>query len=718
MKRIFIILLVLSPVIAGNAQNVQSPSSRAYPTGIYIFCGKEIPRNFHYLIEKKSAAGAWENVAEVRAPQNAVGFKANLLNLPPYFMAMMPFEYELADSLWKRQIAAPDVYSLYAYAYDPKIVASMGCGWFDDGLKNEGNLQYRISRVMKEESIVLGELNQRFPENQYKGTLKTIRFDPSPDLGQITLYYGVTDSVSTYKARLYRSRLMENEYIEVSADAAYATMNDRIVAIIRDETATKGFAYNYFAIPYDALGNLGMPSDTIAAYNLTNRSDIGLLTEFTAVGEKEKKGVALKWEMTSDYFILGYELFRSKNYDGDYQLIATLPANVNSYFDNFNIDPGEAYFYYMTVNNGFGANVPSARIPVILEGDVINFMPPQNLEATVSGNVVELKFQNLKADTRGYQIFRGEGYLGELSLIATMSVAAPSPPPSEGAGGGSSEEAEGGNIVIFNDTLSISYRPKTYSYAVADVNSSYDISPLSDRVSIQWSGGMITSPSGLDVQLRGDEIFVMWDDMTQINAFVSGYNLYRSTVSLPPSPSEEPPPAPSKGGVESKPEIIATLNYDANGYFDKDIIPGKHYRYYVETIDMNGELSGVGLHAGIFVPLRPPLPPGQVTAIAADNSILLRWDNPFDENIKSIRIYRAALNAAASLLKELPADQTAFEDQTAKPSEQYFYYVVTVNGRGEESRADEPVSGRIRGVAAQPEPELAPPAPANTGRRR
>ena len=79
MKRIIFILIALLPAIAGNAQ---SPESRAYPTGIYIFCGKEIPRNFHYLIEKKSASGVWEKVAEVRAPKNAAGLKANLLNLP------------------------------------------------------------------------------------------------------------------------------------------------------------------------------------------------------------------------------------------------------------------------------------------------------------------------------------------------------------------------------------------------------------------------------------------------------------------------------------------------------------------------------------------------------------------------------------------------------------------------------------------------------------
>ena len=681
MKRIFIILLALSLVIAGNAQNVQKPSSRAYPTGIYIFCGKEIPRNFHYLVEKKGASGAWEKVAEVRAPQNAAGLKANLIRLPGLLTAMMPLPTDLAGFLWERQRRFAVVDSLYGYANDPKIVAALGCGWFDEGIKNEGAYQYRVSKVSRTDAYVLGEITQRFPENPYRGTLATVRFEPG--ITHVTLNYAMSDTLHTHGVALYRSRLQERNFRATPSETGYGALNGRMVAIVRDESVTKGMAYSYVAVPYDALGNMGMPSDTINVYNFNNMSDIGMLEKFSATADKAKKGVMLTWKITSDFYIHGYEIFRSKDYDAGYQRIATLPAGTTSFFDEVNLDYGEAYFYYMTVNNGYGASLPSARTPVILEGSRENFMPPQNVVATIAGNVVKLTFESVDPYTRGYQIYRGEGFTGALSLIASISTR--------------------DQAVVFTDTLALSINPQTYSYAVADVNSSYKISPLSERTSIQFSGGMLRAPSITEVQLRGNEILVVWDDMTRKNAYIAAYNVYRSTVNLPPSPSER--------GGESDPEIIATLPYNVNSYTDTQLIPGTHYRYALESIDLNGETSGQGLHAGITVPAQPPLPPGRVTAIAADNRILLRWDNPFDQSIQSIRIYRATLNTPATLLKELPAEQTAFEDQTAKPSEQYFYFVVTVNSRGEESRADEPVSARIRGVSA-------PPAPANTGRRR
>jgi len=668
MKRIFIILLVLSPVITGNAQNVQSPSSRAYPTGIYIFCGSEIPRNFHYLVEKKGASGEYVKVAEVRAPQNAAGLKSNLLRLPSLLTAMMPPSTDLADFLWERQRRTSVVDSLYAYAYDPKIVAALGCGWFDEGIATEGAYQYRISKVSRTDAYVLGEITQRFPENTYRGTLATVRFVPG--ITHVTLNYRMSDTLRTHGVALYRSRLMEKNYQPTPSETSYTSLNGRMVAAVRDETVAKGMAYSYVAIPYDALGNMGTPSDTINVYNFNNMADIGILEEFKVTADKAKRGVLLTWKITTDSYIHGYEIFRSKNYDAGYQRIATLPADAASFFDDLVINYGDAYFYYMTVSNGFGANLPSARTPVILEGARENFMPPQNVEATLAGNVVTLTFESIDLDTRGYQIYRGEGFLGALTQIATISTR--------------------DTLVVFTDTLALSIDPQTISYAVADVNSSYNVSPLSERVSIQFGGGMLSAPSGVEAQMRGNEILVAWDDMTRQNAFIGGYNVYRSTV--------------DSEGKEDEPLIVATLPYDANSYIDTQLTPGTHYRYALESIDLNGETSGLSLHAGIIVPAQPPLPPGQITAIAADNSILLRWDNPFDPSIKTIRVYRATLNARAALLKELPADQTAFEDQTAKPSEQYFYYVVTVNGRGEESRADEPVSGRIRGIAAQSEP--------------
>lgn len=658
MKRIlFIINIVL---LSGVSLDAQSPSGRAYPNGIYIFCGKEIPRNFYYLIEKKGAADRWEAVAELRAPQNAAALKANMLNLPPAFLSDMQLPLDMSDYFWTKISKSFTVDSLLVYALDPKIMAAAGCGWFDDDLAQGQTFQYRISRVTLNETIPLGEVSQRFPENNYRGTLEILQFMPGDDA--VTLYYGLTDSVSTAYTKLYRSRFLENDYSEVPASTAYTNLNGRTVAVISDESATKGIAYSYVAIPTDYLGNQGTPSDTLNVYNLASQTDIGSATALTAVGDMERQGVALSWEVKTDFFVQSYELYRSRNFDSGYERVATLSADVTSWFDE-GVNPAESYFYFVIMNNGYGQSVPGVRVPVILEGAKYNILPPQNVVAELQGNLAQLSFSSIERDIRSYQIFRGEGYTGGMTLVATIDAA--------------------DSVTVFVDTLELSATPQIYSYAVADVNSSNSVSPLSERVSIQYNGGMLPVPSSVDARLRDDGIFIVWDDMSQQNAFVTGYNLWRSTVD-------------NDGAVEEEPQLVATLMYDQNGYTDSQITPGKHYRYVLESFDYNGEKSSQSQHVGVAVPMRLPLAPGQVTAIAATDRILLRWDVPDDPNIQNIRVYRATSGVQPVLLAERPADSETHEDQTAQKGEQYYYYVVTVNDRGQESKPDEPVSARLR----------------------
>ena len=661
MKKILFILSVA--LLSGASLYAQTPSGRAYPQGIYIFCGKEIPRNFHYLIEKKDAAGQWAEAAQLRAPQNAAALQANLLKLPVSILSTIPLPLDLCDYFWERQSKSFTTDSLFSYANDPMILSALGCGWFDDGLTATQTCHYRISRVLRSGSVVLGEVSQQFPQNNYRGTLRTLRFTPSDDV--VTLYYGLTDTIMTSNVKLYRSRYMKNDYRETKATAVYTNLNGRLVVEVNDKSVTKGMAYSYVAIPYDGLGNMGRPSDTINVYNLSRVADLGFMSSFKAVADKEKRGVTLSWGADTDLYIHGYNVYRSKDYDTGYKLVATLPGGTTTWFD-FDIDPAEPYFYFVTMDNGFGHTIPGARIPVILEGKRANTLPPQNVSATLNENRVTLTFTSISPDIKSYQIFRGEGYTGELSLIASFT--APDPAVSE---------------VSFVDTLARSTMPQTYSYAVADVNSSYSISPVSERVSIQYSGGMLPIPSRLQALLRGDRILVVWDDVSEQNAYVVGYNVWRSATG-------------NGGATVEEPKIVATLLSNENNYIDTLLTPGKQYRYALESVAFNGEKSNQSMYVGVSVPQQLPLPPGQISAFASDKFISLRWDNSIDPSIKSIRIYRAATGAQATLLKELPADQSKFEDLTVKKGERYFYYVVTVNTRGEESKRDEPVSARIR----------------------
>src|ERR1035437_5449678 len=74
-------VLIVSVMYSGlSAQNL---TGRAYKTGNYIFCGKELPKHFSYLIEKKSLTDTtWKTMAQLKSPLNEAECKAAILELP------------------------------------------------------------------------------------------------------------------------------------------------------------------------------------------------------------------------------------------------------------------------------------------------------------------------------------------------------------------------------------------------------------------------------------------------------------------------------------------------------------------------------------------------------------------------------------------------------------------------------------------------------------
>jgi len=108
------------------------------------------------------------------------------------------------------------------------------------------------------------------------------------------------------------------------------------------------------------------------------------------------------------------------------------------------------------------------------------------------------------------------------------------------------------------------------------------------------------------------------------------------------------------------------------------------------------DVSSFSRNASILIPQQTTINPGNVTAIAAQNKIVIKWDLPADSSLKIIRIYRAGANQKASLLKDLPATVEQFEDTGIEVNIMYYYFITTVNGKNKESKPTNPVSAKVR----------------------
>ncbi len=646
--------------------NAQLLKSRAYKTGIYIFCGNELPKRFSYLIERKAGNDTgWKAVAELKSPTSEAAIEGALLSLPASIASFTKVRDAQVKKLWQLIQPAKTLDSLYAYGIDPRFQTVAGCAWMDDGLTANDTYNYRVNKVERNGTkTLLNEERIVFPYNAFKGTLKPVKFKPGA--ANINISYALGDSFNTAGVKLYRTQYLENKFIEIPSNVFFTSDNRRFVAQVTDPGVAEGITYSYVAMPIDALGNEGTASDTLHIYNLVKPSEVGIILKFDALPKEKEKGIQLEWKLKSDKGIASIDVYRSKTYEGNYIKLTSLSPKETKYFDDKYVSPSVAYYYYILVNSGYGNSLPSARVPVILKGNNPNIFPPQKLTVTKIANTVKLSFLKLERDTRGYYIYRANSYTGALKQLPRMLLSTDS-------------------VLTYIDTLPQSNQPQIYSYAVADINTSYNISPVSERVSVQTGGSNLPIPSTISALYRNNSVFVSWKDVSGINRAVTGYNLYRTITD-------------DNGKEINEIKIIASITNGANIYIDKIISEGTRYHYYVQSVGLDSlEVSSLSNTASILVPVEMPMQPGKVMAFAAENKVVIKWDLPEDTVVKKIRIYRAVAGQKATLIKEMSATEKQFEDPSVEINKMYYYFITTVSAKNKESKPTDAVSAKVRG---------------------
>lgn len=640
----------------------QSFVSKAYSTGNFIFCGKEIPKNFSYLIEKQSGNEIWNSIAELKAPTNVAECKARIMFLPSSVAAVTQIQTAVTEFVWNR-INKPNstLDTLFAYGFDPRYQYVAGTAWFDEDVKKAGTYKYRISKLSKTgETSMLTEVSVTFPAKKMEAKAVPLRY--KLNTSNITISYDVANNKDVVGLKLLRGNYLQKNFIEVSPEIMFTSEKGKMVSQLIDNDVTNGFTYSYVAIPYDGLGNFGSPSDTVNVYFVSKPADIGMVTDFTVTPNMEKAGNLLNWKYRKSAYVNLVEIFRSVSYNGLYKKIASLGANQTEYFDNSDVLPTVTYFYYIVINNGIGNSLPSARVPAILQGNKQNVIPPQDVTLTKKGNVVSLSFHRVGKDVRGYYVYRADGYDAELQQLPQMLLSMD-------------------NELTYNDTLPTSVNSSIYSYAVASVNTSYNISPMSKRVNTSYSGGRLPVPSILNGMYSNKKVKLIWNDVSSYNNTISSYQIFRKTI--------------LNNKVEKAEEIIANVGFSYNSYEDETVLPGRDYVYTIRCVASDSaDVSSFSLAYSIFIPKDEIMVVGDISAVSAENKVLLRWTLPLVENIESVQIYRAAENEKEALIKILSSTTENFEDTTVQKGIMYYYFIVLKYKNGLESKPTDAVSAK------------------------
>ncbi|MDF1549519.1 MAG: hypothetical protein P1P88_16960 [Bacteroidales bacterium] len=658
-RYLILILTAFCISIYADAQQAEAVPGK---NGIFISFGNEIPKNFNYVLERRpnGSNDKWQIIFSSSFPKDVVDLKQRLMQIN----AKNPF-YNLPDSLettffFKRITKFNSRDSIAYYNSSPQFLEAMGTGYFDTGIKPNQKYEYQLSKTANKRKE---SGTQIIKEAFFPG--KTPTYDISLQKtsiqgSKVNLYYYVKGNNKPFGFKVYRQYALQSSFKEITPITKYFNQNDSLMMYISDNDVVEKLIYKYFVLPFDIFGNEGNCSDTILISNVPEYGQTPVLTNLKSVSLDNKSAIRLSWRFTDVNNLRGISIYRSKHFDSGFKHLISLPANDTSFVDK-SIEAVQTYYYYLIIHGAYGDSPPSSKIAGMLKSSQNLITAPQNItiEQVAAGN--KISWQRIEKGTIGYYVYRGEGYRPELKQYSDLI------------------HSDSVNTSFIDSTINLR-EGQAYSYAVAAVNINNHKSPLSKQVIANPIKPNLPTPLNLQVLQNPNGALLMWEDMTKISPYVIGYQVYRKVTT-------------KEGKVIEEVKIINKGNESAgnNSYLDSTIQRGIRYTYVIKAVGIEKSESAQSYEVGFFVPKITPHPPSGLRAFITAEGVVIQWDTPLAEKIKSFKVYREELGKKMKLVAELAPEVTDFEDNLPQKSKDYFYKISVVNSDGVESDLSEEV---------------------------
>ncbi|MDF1572014.1 MAG: hypothetical protein P1P82_10390 [Bacteroidales bacterium] len=443
--------------------------------------------------------------------------------------------------------------------------------------------------------------------------------------------------------QVFRKAMKEAEFREIHTLRMTSIRSDTLVYRVIDTTLVEKAMYQYylrFSLAEDTL----LLSESLYAHNLGN-IPAPTVVSFRTESATDRKAILLNWKLNYDFTVKSLALFRSRDYEDGYELIAHLPPDATTYADLVDIS-NEAYFYFIQVRDFFGYQVPGVRVHGICTYAEKPY-PPQDFSATEEDGIVRLNWRNVGNNVIATRIFRKIGNAGVFY-------------PLEGSIYSSEKYGE------YADTALSRFSGEALSYYAVNISDGFLKSNTSDTVTISVYGDIhVAPPEELRcVQDSLQHVLLIWTS-PETDPNINGFNVYRSV-----------------NGEASRKLNRVLLPYDMNYFTDTTAKNGTVYQYEVESVSITGNESASRTKTTCL---------GEtedytilVTHTILTTGVALTWLPISMAGMREIRIYRQALNEKPVLLKKLSAEQTTFTDLKVLPGKSYTYILTAGMENGEE----------------------------------
>ncbi len=188
----------------------------------------------------------------------------------------------------------------------------------------------------------------------------------------------------------------------------------------------------------------------------------------------------------------------------------------------------------------------------------------------------------------------------------------------------------------------------------------------------------VPTPSAFKAEALPGKVHLFW---TPPGGYVASYRILRGEGSKPLEVQQPSPFFPSGTADAERPEGGAL-------YTDRNLEPGKKYRYAIKAIDLFGRESAASETVAIDPDDALPLSGLPITdSSVGDNRITIEWDKTLDARVTSILVMRTLDPEKPLEVKaKLPASTTKYTDTDIVGGTHYYYAIITQSADGTNSK--------------------------------
>jgi len=632
------------------------------PSGIFIHCTDSLPKHFRWELSRSEAGGEFKVIAQLGFPSGIHEFKARLM---AGCNSGIPFripEEKVLQVIWERLTQGTNTRVLGEYRTQPCFLTAAGCGYWDHEVKQGSNYRYKL-RMLNTDGRRFRELrSQDISPGAVTAGITLQHSGTRVEAPGVALEFLVEKHERMQGCRVYRSPYLMNDYREIFPLITFVEKDRKKSMRVYDDAVHEKGQYTYRIVPYDFFGNQGKAVENLDVYVVDKSSLQATLTGLQAESAADQHAIRLSWDIGNPDGIVSIDIYRSRDYDGYYVRMASLPPASRSWLD-YRAEAFVTYYYSVVLQTAYARSAPTARVSGMLDAMLANTLPPGNVSASREGDRVVIRWERSSDDTRAYYVYRSFSYLDEPVLLAGPVV------------------SEGREVSYTDSLKDITETKAVYVYAVKDENESGSLSPLSARVAVH--GAVRNLPVAMPLESRFDKgrVTILWPDYFSSHKGLAGFKLYRRTLDTDDRLVEDW--TLLKGSPTA---------FGVNAFHDVTVTEGLRYLYTLEAVGVDGSSGLRSPAVAVYLPETLPMPPANVRALPGEGLIRLEWDPVLDPDIRSILIHRLDMQGNKLPLATLPASAGEYTDESTRAEETYYYFILTEDKEGRKCREAAAVS--------------------------